>query len=181
MSNRVDPDETAHYEPSHQDLHCLHRCLLWSAGLKVLYRYVYARMYIRVTRSLLKAVLTVTANNIVYCVILADEIPVHDILKYFSLRKCGWRSVNYLAHILSRLLLAWHDTGIWFSFRSFVRQSVNICVNSVFDPNVQGSFPKSYKGYIDDTWYKLAFRDDDNSDSSIHIWPWPVFHGSPTL
>ena len=23
MPNSVDPDETAHYEPSHQDLHCL--------------------------------------------------------------------------------------------------------------------------------------------------------------
>ena len=34
MANSVDPDETAHYEPSHQDLHCLHRFLVWSAGLK---------------------------------------------------------------------------------------------------------------------------------------------------
>ena len=25
MANSVDPDGTAHYEPSHQDLHCLHR------------------------------------------------------------------------------------------------------------------------------------------------------------
>ena len=25
--NSVDPDETAHYEPSHLDLHCLHRYL----------------------------------------------------------------------------------------------------------------------------------------------------------
>ena len=24
MANSVDPDEMAHYEPSHQDLHCLH-------------------------------------------------------------------------------------------------------------------------------------------------------------
>ena len=34
MANSVDPDETAHHKPSHQDLHCLHRCLVWSAGLK---------------------------------------------------------------------------------------------------------------------------------------------------
>ena len=32
MANSVDPDETAHDEPSHPDLHCLHR--FWSAGLK---------------------------------------------------------------------------------------------------------------------------------------------------
>ena len=32
--NNVDPDETAHYEPSQLDLHCFHRCLFWSAGLK---------------------------------------------------------------------------------------------------------------------------------------------------
>ena len=25
-ANSVDPDETAHYEPSHQDLHCLSFC-----------------------------------------------------------------------------------------------------------------------------------------------------------
>ena len=25
MSNSVDPDETAHYEPSHQDLRCLQK------------------------------------------------------------------------------------------------------------------------------------------------------------
>ena len=30
----VDPDETARYEPSHLDLHCLHRYLFWSDGLK---------------------------------------------------------------------------------------------------------------------------------------------------
>ena len=34
MANRVYPDETAQYEPSHQDLHCLQRYLVWSTGLK---------------------------------------------------------------------------------------------------------------------------------------------------
>ena len=34
MVNSVDPDEMARYEPSHLDLHCLHRYWLWSAGLK---------------------------------------------------------------------------------------------------------------------------------------------------
>ena len=34
MANSVYPDETAHYEPSHQDLHSLHRYLVWFAGLK---------------------------------------------------------------------------------------------------------------------------------------------------
>ena len=28
MANSVDPDETAHYEPSHQDLYCLHSYLV---------------------------------------------------------------------------------------------------------------------------------------------------------
>ena len=35
MANSVDPDETTHYEMSHLDLHCLQRCLFWSAGMKV--------------------------------------------------------------------------------------------------------------------------------------------------
>ena len=39
MASSVDPDETARYEPSHHRLHCLHRYLFWSAGLKGL-RYI---------------------------------------------------------------------------------------------------------------------------------------------
>ena len=31
MANSVDPDEMAHYEPSHQDLHCLQRFLVFKA------------------------------------------------------------------------------------------------------------------------------------------------------
>ena len=34
MANSVDPDETARYEPSHLDLHCLHRYQFRSAGKK---------------------------------------------------------------------------------------------------------------------------------------------------
>ena len=34
MANSVDPNETARYEPSHQDLHCLQRYLFGSARLK---------------------------------------------------------------------------------------------------------------------------------------------------
>ena len=34
MTNSVDPDETAHYEPSHLDLHCLQKHLSWSTRLK---------------------------------------------------------------------------------------------------------------------------------------------------
>ena len=33
MANSVGHDETARNEPSHQDLHCLHRYLFWSARL----------------------------------------------------------------------------------------------------------------------------------------------------
>ena len=36
MANSIDPDETAHYEPSHLDLHCLQRYWFWPAGLKEL-------------------------------------------------------------------------------------------------------------------------------------------------
>ena len=34
MANSEDPDEMAHNEPSHQDLHCLQRYLIWSVMLK---------------------------------------------------------------------------------------------------------------------------------------------------
>ena len=33
-ANSVDPDETARYEPSHLDLHCLQGYLYWSVGRK---------------------------------------------------------------------------------------------------------------------------------------------------
>ena len=34
MTNSVDPDETAHDEPSHLDLHGLQKYLYWSAGME---------------------------------------------------------------------------------------------------------------------------------------------------
>ena len=34
MANRVDPDETAPYEPSHLDLRGLQRYMFWSPGLE---------------------------------------------------------------------------------------------------------------------------------------------------
>ena len=34
IASSVDPDEMAHEEPSHMDLHCLHRYLCCSTGLK---------------------------------------------------------------------------------------------------------------------------------------------------
>ena len=34
ITNSVYLGDTSHYEPSHLDLHCLQKCLSWSAGLK---------------------------------------------------------------------------------------------------------------------------------------------------
>ena len=34
MANSIDPDETARYEPSHLDLHCLQKYQIWSTELK---------------------------------------------------------------------------------------------------------------------------------------------------
>ena len=36
MVNSADPDEMAHYEPSHLDLYCFQRSLFWYAGMKEL-------------------------------------------------------------------------------------------------------------------------------------------------
>ena len=36
QANSVESDKTAHYDPSHQDLHCVHMYLVWFAGLKKL-------------------------------------------------------------------------------------------------------------------------------------------------
>ena len=35
IAHNVDPDETAHNEPSHLDLHCLHKYLLWCKADRV--------------------------------------------------------------------------------------------------------------------------------------------------
>ena len=40
MSNNVDPDETAHYEPSHLDLNCLHRICFRLSDERVKSKYV---------------------------------------------------------------------------------------------------------------------------------------------
>ena len=44
MPNSVGPDEMAHYEPLHLDLHCLHRQLCWVAGLKGLAIYFHIKL-----------------------------------------------------------------------------------------------------------------------------------------
>ena len=48
--------------------------------------------------------------------------------------------------------LAWHDIGIRLfvhsSIRPFVLQSVNICVNPNFDPNVQFHFPRTINASV---------------------------------
>ena len=68
---------------------------------------------------------------------------------------------NFDLEILLRLLLTWHNIGIWFSIRSSIclllHQSISICVSPKFDP----LFPKNCKGYSDDPLYKLALRDDN--------------------
>ena len=41
MSNSVDPDETAHYEPSHLDLSCLQKPIIIAFRSERVKRYVY--------------------------------------------------------------------------------------------------------------------------------------------
>ena len=49
MANHADPDETACCEPSPLDLHCLHRHLVWTVGLKGLMQAGKAVLYISVS------------------------------------------------------------------------------------------------------------------------------------
>ena len=46
MAKNVNPDETAHHEPSHLDLHCLHRYWFWSVGLKGLRLQYFIPVYV---------------------------------------------------------------------------------------------------------------------------------------
>ena len=66
IAKSVDPDETAHDEPSHQDLHCLHTYLVWSTGMKELrlLNRIYWRQFCFIT-LIRKALLTghVTFSN----------------------------------------------------------------------------------------------------------------------
>ena len=47
MANSVDPDEPAHNEPSHLDLHCLRIQLFASPWLKVLWHSSYVFCYVQ--------------------------------------------------------------------------------------------------------------------------------------
>ena len=48
MSNSVDPDETAHYEPSHLDLRCLQKPIVIAYGSERVKRDGSSKKYIRV-------------------------------------------------------------------------------------------------------------------------------------
>ena len=50
MANSVDSNETSHLEPSHLNLHCLNRCLFWSAGLTELNDCLYITAVFRVVQ-----------------------------------------------------------------------------------------------------------------------------------
>ena len=45
MVNSIDPDETAYFELSHLDLHCLRKYLYWSTVLKELNRLAFIQMW----------------------------------------------------------------------------------------------------------------------------------------
>ena len=45
MANSVDPDEKAPHEPSHLDLHCLHKYFLLSTGLNGLTFEIITKFY----------------------------------------------------------------------------------------------------------------------------------------
>ena len=53
----------------------------------------------------------------------------------------GYRKLANIKTFLSRLLLAWRYRDP--IFRPLVRQSVKICVNPNFDPNVQDHIPRT--------------------------------------
>ena len=55
MANSVDPDETAHCEPSHLDLHCLHKGLCRTEGINETsneYQFSVAREVLRLLKTM---------------------------------------------------------------------------------------------------------------------------------
>ena len=60
MANSVFPDEMAHYEPSHLDLHCLEKYMFWSY---------------RVERGNKSTVECMYITSIIDCKIVFSELP----------------------------------------------------------------------------------------------------------
>ena len=54
MAKSVDPNQTAHYEPSHLDLHCLHWLLYRSTGFKELKNLPLRRNRIYISGTILR-------------------------------------------------------------------------------------------------------------------------------
>ena len=71
MANGVDPDETAHYEPSHLDLHCL------PSGSTVVYSSTGLK---RLMHSILRRHFEILFSGTI------SVIPVYSVFLYFSLR-----------------------------------------------------------------------------------------------
>ena len=73
VNNRnANPDETAHYEPSHLDLHCLQMYPCWSAGMKGLKRFYFGNTHWNLILILLslKALSKLVADNILNLLLL---------------------------------------------------------------------------------------------------------------
>ena len=81
--------------------------------------------------------------------------------------------------ILSCLLLAWWDIGIQFSVRLSVRQSINICVNRNFDPNVQVHFPRAIKATV--MILGISLHIGMSTQTAVSIFDPHLYQGSPTM
>ena len=69
MSNSVDPDETAHYEPSHLDLRCLQTPIIIAYGNEKVKHFVYIKPYKIFTRFVLVGcmIMAIPEQFLYYC------------------------------------------------------------------------------------------------------------------
>ena len=67
MANSEDPDEMAHNEPSFPELHCLHRYLVWSTGLKGLNCFCCCCFFVFVFFDLIRTIFIPPAFYLVGC------------------------------------------------------------------------------------------------------------------
>ena len=123
MANRVDPDETAYHEPSHQDLHCLQKICFGRITRTRLYNFdslnallysktgVYrGKHYFSYFCSKTSIVVLVRMQKICFGCITRTRLYNFDLLKpHFYIVKLGFTGVNIIFLISAQKHRLWYS------------------------------------------------------------------------
>ena len=116
--NSVDPDETAHHEPSHQDVHCFQNKFFWPAELKGLIRSVPHESAIAYTHSeqIEYVLLSGRESHDISLPVVDTELPnfilLFSFLKFSEENRLRWNENSVDIVSLTHLCLVSHKRDI---------------------------------------------------------------------